>query len=276
MEQDPSLRDEVEADVCGVALPGRRTQGVLSGQPACQPLPERASGPCAIVVGSGQGTACRLRFLGVSVATLADALPLPVQATYLHREIPATVIVIYRQTRTRHPSLTSCFRIHAAASPADPHTSLCHLSHLHPSRCATTDAPARARTRSGDDLRSSVRSAGETQVESGQLAVQIDGLLGGFQGVLVLADVAQAVRMGEMERGSSRRVLSGGQAVGGQPDGQGGDPRSRSICRLDGRQASMASRRAGSMSVRSARAARAALPAFSMSWRWAPQTTDAG
>ncbi|TDC99438.1 hypothetical protein E1292_31730 [Nonomuraea deserti] len=49
------------------------------------------------------GTACRLRFLGVGVTTLADALPLPVQATYLDREIPAAVIVIYRQTRTRHP-----------------------------------------------------------------------------------------------------------------------------------------------------------------------------
>ncbi|MFI6732491.1 hypothetical protein ACIBI9_06095 [Nonomuraea sp. NPDC050451] len=93
-------------------------------------LSEGASGPCAVAVGSGQGSACRLRFLGVGVTALADALPLPVQAAYLDREIPAAVIVIYRQTRTRDASLTSRFRIHTAALPADLHTCLCHLSHL--------------------------------------------------------------------------------------------------------------------------------------------------
>lgn len=42
--------------------------------------------PCAVVVGSGQGSAGGLSFLGVGVAALADALPLPVQAAYLYRD----------------------------------------------------------------------------------------------------------------------------------------------------------------------------------------------
>ncbi|MGW3350957.1 hypothetical protein ACWDA3_47315 [Nonomuraea rubra] len=44
----------------------------------------------------------RLSFRRVGMTTLADALPLPVQAAYLHREVPAAVIVVYWQTRTRH------------------------------------------------------------------------------------------------------------------------------------------------------------------------------
>jgi hypothetical protein len=107
---------------------------------------------------------CRLRFLRVGVSTLADALQLPVQAVYLDREVPAAVIVIYRQTRTRHASLTSCIHIHTAAPPADLHTSLCHLAHLRPLRCATTDTSARARTRSGMTFQVKCPSAGELRL----------------------------------------------------------------------------------------------------------------
>lgn len=67
---------------------------------------------------------------GATEGTIKHSLP--VQAAYLHREIPAAVIVVHRQTRARHASLTSRCRIHTAASPADLHTSLCHRSHLHP------------------------------------------------------------------------------------------------------------------------------------------------
>ncbi|GGS76922.1 hypothetical protein GCM10010176_020100 [Nonomuraea spiralis] len=115
----------------GVALPGRRTEGALGGQPARQPLPKGAPGPYAVAVGGDQGSACAPSFLSVAVTTSADALALSVQVAYLHCEIPAAVIVIYRQTRTRQASLTSRFRIHTATSPADLHTSLGHLPHLH-------------------------------------------------------------------------------------------------------------------------------------------------
>ncbi|MFI7644174.1 hypothetical protein [Nonomuraea sp. NPDC049400] len=46
------------------------------------------------MVGSGQGSASGLSFLGVGVAALADALPLPVQAAHLDRQVPAAVVVI--------------------------------------------------------------------------------------------------------------------------------------------------------------------------------------